>query len=300
MAGTSALAGRRRRRWLVAALLTILFSVTTSRSNGMHLGIDPPVRETLKPIYEVRLPRDRAIPRVRAGRSDSTSSGPTVKNADRMFDESLIEDMVTARGQRMRCKLPVKTCSVEDDKNLRSTDPSKEAMGLLASMENKCFSSIARNEWWSYQLCRQREVVQEHKAKNSQEKAARFSLGKYDPHAEPEYRQRVWEDEHLYSEVYTEGSPCDITNKARKTYVKYLCSSSTYSSSSGNRRYIHAINELRSCVYEVLFVSELICNHSWYQDKLQRETLKIECELEEEEGEFLGLGFPETRSTVWI
>jgi len=228
------------------------------------------------------------------------SSGPSIKTAERIFEESMIENMVTARGQRMRCKLPVKTCSANNNKDHRSTDPSKEAMKLLASFENRCFSSLAKNEWWSYQLCFQKEIIQEHKAKSPQEAAARFSLGKFDPHAEPEYRKRVWNDEHLYSEVYTDGSPCDLTSETRKTYVKYLCASTIYPSSSGNRRYIHAVNELQSCVYEVLFVSELICNHSWYQEKLQRETLKIECELEEGEGEFLGLGSADLRTTAWI
>lgn len=114
--------------------------------------MDTIVRESPQPIYEVRLPRLRSIPRMTERdksldypiESDKSSKGNRCArrflSTEEIFEEALIETMVTANGQRLRCKVPPPETQADiSDKGVKKLDPSAEAEKLLARYTNYCF-----------------------------------------------------------------------------------------------------------------------------------------------------------------
>ena len=60
-----------------------------------------------------------------------------------------------------------------------------------------------------------------------------------------------------YQVNYTDGTPCDITNKPRRTNVQYACHPNTHGE-------IYQLRETSSCEYEIIIFTGLLCAHPSY------------------------------------
>eukprot|EP00189_Rhodosorus_marinus_P011812 CAMPEP_0184745126 /NCGR_PEP_ID=MMETSP0315-20130426/7821_1 /TAXON_ID=101924 /ORGANISM="Rhodosorus marinus, Strain UTEX LB 2760" /LENGTH=373 /DNA_ID=CAMNT_0027217147 /DNA_START=314 /DNA_END=1432 /DNA_ORIENTATION=+ len=235
--------------------------------------------------------------------------GPSKCNAeDGTCAEERVEKIVTANGQTLLCRLPTNRSSGNRLTLLKQkrVDPTDEAQELLSRYKNKCYLFLRSNSWWRYRFCFQDKVLQEHTARGSNTATESFSLGKYDGVSGQDSDEQVWTDQNEYTESYSNGSLCDLTNEPRRTRLRYVCSGSYPNENVGvdsgqnrNAAYISAVTELETCIYEVVFVNDAICGHSWYRQKTETESLDIECELDEGEYVFVGLASRRERRAAW-
>mmetsp|Transcript_41345 Transcript_41345/g.162925 ORF Transcript_41345/g.162925 Transcript_41345/m.162925 type:complete len:378 (-) Transcript_41345:130-1263(-) len=222
--------------------------------------------------------------------SNEEGGEPSKCNAeDGTCEEVRVEKIVTANGQTLLCKLP-SSRSRGDRLNLKQkrVDPTDEAQGLLSRYKNKCYlfprvsvaaeykdgaivlKYVQSNSWWRYRFCFQDKVLQEHTAGGSDTPTESFSLGNYNRATAQD--SDVWTDQNEYTEMYNNGSLCDLTNEPRRTRLRYVCSGTHPDENVGiqsgkdrNAAYISAVTELETCIYEVVFVNDAICGHSWYR-----------------------------------
>jgi len=62
----------------------------------------------------------------------------------------------------------------------------------------------------------------------------------------------------FFEVIYTDGTVCDLTGKARRTSVLYICHEL-------GRGEIYELKETSSCEYEVIILTELLCMHPVYR-----------------------------------
>lgn len=98
-----------------------------------------------------------------------------------------------------------------------------------------------------------------------------------------------------YTQLFGNGTVCDITGKPREILVKYKCNreASMIGGSSAKAvagmEFISPLREVGTCVYEIDFVNAAICNHPAYKSKLDKNKMRIQCIMQEKEEPFLGL-----------
>ena len=96
---------------------------------------------------------------------------------------------------------------------------------VLKPMDGKCL--LQKNGgWWWYKYCRNKEVTQFHYDGQKNAVGDEYSLGKYNPDASPESFEFDI-DKNEYSEMYTDGTVCDLTGKPRTVKVSFVCSPNT-------------------------------------------------------------------------
>ncbi|KAJ8901732.1 hypothetical protein NDN08_003938 [Rhodosorus marinus] len=264
------------------------------------------------PIDDDEIQTEDAIPNEETADKASTEEGrgPSKCNAeDGRCEEERVEKVVTANGQTLLCRLPTNRSRGNRLTLLKQkrVDPTDEAQELLSRYKNKCYLFPRSNSWWRYRFCFQDKVLQEHTARGSDTATESFSLGNYDGATAQDSDEQVWTDQNEYTEMYNNGSLCDLTNEPRRTRLRYVCSG-TYpdenvgieSGQDRNAAYVSAVTELETCIYEVVFVNDAICGHSWYRQNTKTESLDIECELDEGEYVFVGLASKRERRAAWM
>lgn len=332
----------------VRALLTLaatacLLGAAVSYKATVVIG-DVSQRDRNRPVYQTFFPR----------RGDfETSFNPP--DAD-MPPGMTAMRVVTAKGQVMRCLLPEPEHDTNSRRNFAGDDTTgteatssadaerraaesrfKGIDSLLKDYENKCFLRL--EGWWTYEFCFGRHVIQKHiiptdREPHPDEKEDIFVLGKYDRDADLQRRTNpaaVSTPDAAFTQLFTNGSECDMTDKQRRVLVKYICrddaiqlgigsSGSAGRGSAGagsagrgspppastNKASAHrndltilsAVREVESCVYEVEFMNGAICNHPTYQEKMAKAARPIHCSVVHGEGPFEGLRSPSYRKAT--
>lgn len=265
---------------VLAALLLLIACVRNV--SAYHAAVvvgEVTQRDTSRPVYSLRLPQLGET--AQAGLTDGSSSS------------SARVRMVTARGQVLHCNVPSPRPMAERGQVVEHAFDDVD--GLLQDYQRKCF--IREEGWWRFEFCYGRDVVQRHVPAKKDEREEKFVLGRFDKEVDKERRKNVSQVSMpgaLFTQEYVNGTLCDVTNKPRRVIIKYICfddaaQMSTIGKMAGRVSIIRAIREVETCVYELEFISDAICQQKLYKNSPQRSALEIKCNMEEGQAPFEGL-----------
>lgn len=267
-------------------------------TKGTFVIGEVPKRDSDRPIYQVHLPP--------IGGYETTYNPPDGDLPPGMTTMR----MVTARGQVMRCLLPeVRSMKIASPTPSDVAQRAEEARfddieGVLKEYENKCF--LRTDDWWTYEFCYGQYVVQKHIIPKNRhpyegEVEVSFVLGLFDRNADLLRRRNASDVSYpdaAFTQLFTNGTECDMTGKPRRTLVKYLCSDDAVRiggvapqavAIEGGLNILNKVREIESCVYEVEFLNRAICRHATYREKAANVARPIHCSLEITESPFEGL-----------
>jgi endoplasmic reticulum lectin 1 len=163
------------------------------------------------------------------------------------------------------------------------TGPSPGALLQPLYVENTC--SFRIESYWVYELCHGRYLLQYHEEKDSKTRTE-YYLGNFAKSlAEAEDKKfdqlnpptRRFEEEELpyYPVTYQHGTTCDLTGKPRTTTVLYVCE-------EGAKNQIRSLNELSTCNYEIVVMTNRLCAHPSFHKAPAKEN-EIQCYAEKEQ-----------------
>jgi protein OS-9 len=159
---------------------------------------------------------------------------------------------------------------IESERRITPKEPDE----LLEVLKDQCF--YRHEGWWSYELCYHGKIRQVHV--EGEKVIQEYVLGEYDDNATAAYHENISEfaDEDHYPKdtskryhvhLYTNGTVCDLTDMARETEVRFVCSEPTV--------LISSIKEISSCKYVVTVHSPMLCKNPLFQQ--EKRTLSIHC-----------------------
>ena len=276
--------------WLLITSSTILLFFTYTNATTIAIG-EVSQRDTNRPIYQIHLP---AIGEYQPPGKSTPEELPVGVTSMKM---------VTARGQVMNCLLPAPQ---PIQRPTPSSRPLKENQfddidELMKPYDKRCFHRI--EGWWTYEFCYGKHVIQKHvipRDRNPQpgEQEDTFILGLYDRDIDVAHRKNISHNSNsdaTFTQLFVNGTTCDMTNQPRRVLVKYVCRDEARQLFGSNKNqnskenFISTIRETESCVYEIEFMNGAICEHSTYKEKMARAARSIQCSLEEDESPFEGL-----------
>ncbi|PXF43438.1 Protein OS-9-like [Gracilariopsis chorda] len=273
---------------LVVLATLCLFSKCFAVRHTFVIG-DVSRRDINKPVYEIHLPRI----------GEFRSTNHPQEEAPHGFTA---KSVVTAKGQRMSCLLPDPLPSNKPSPGTEKSDENifDDIDDLMQVYEGKCLHRP--DGWWSYEFCYGKYVAQRHiETEKGSEKRIKdeFMLGHFDKEQDRlrrKSRSEVELPDAAFTQLYTNGTLCDTTNKPRRALVKYICIDETllhtgHAKRTDNYKYsfLGSVREVESCVYEIEFYNYAICHHSLYRKRMDRLQKPIHCSLEQGEGPFKGL-----------
>ncbi|XP_069826436.1 protein OS-9 isoform X2 [Dendropsophus ebraccatus] len=159
--------------------------------------------------------------------------------------------------QNYECKLPAVAVQFHQEKE---DDPQTySGLGiseLLKPMEAApCLTKT--KDWWTYEFCYGKHIQQYH-IEESEVKGDILYLGYYqsefDWNNETAKASKHHRLKRYHSQMYVNGSKCDLNGKLRETEVRFVCEES-----SGD--YIARVDEPQSCSYVLTIHTTRICNH---------------------------------------
>ncbi|GAB2300272.1 Protein OS-9 [Dionaea muscipula] len=152
---------------------------------------------------------------------------------------------------------------METEKQVKVKTPDE----LLEMFKDRCF---ARQEgWWTYEFCYHRKLRQFHL--EDENVVQEFILGVYDAEATAAYHENLSDistlkdprskdlSQRYHAHIYTNGTPCDLTNQQRETEVRFVCSEP--------RAMISSITEVSTCKYALTIQSPMLCKHPLFQEE---------------------------------
>jgi len=201
-------------------------------------------------------------------------------------DQAIIEDantvmMTDKNGQRFACQLPVlheerggedesfEPISPDGATTTADKNRPKSPGELLDSLGNACFYRV--EGWWTYELCYNQHVRQFHQERDTL--MSEFFLGRFDKEATLKHHQTLGKDfeeeavgdagvpKRFHSQIYTNGTHCDLTQEKRSTEVQFSCSTE----SSNN--IVVSIKEPTTCHYTMVFYTPILCGHQHFKQE---------------------------------
>jgi hypothetical protein len=136
--------------------------------------------------------------------------------------------------------------------------------------------------WWTYEFCYGKSIRQYHQEKDQPIRPQdEFVLGRQTEADRLKLKEEEPEEfnKDYFSEMYTHGTPCDITGQLRSSEVRYYCSTDK------STTLISDIKEPASCVYTISVMTPLVCEHPHFAPKKEK-VLEVYCALE---GELKGM-----------
>ncbi|KAM8976660.1 protein OS-9 [Pelodytes ibericus] len=159
--------------------------------------------------------------------------------------------------QNYECKLPAIAVKFHRE---RDEEPhSYSGLGisdLLRPMEAApCL--IKTKDWWTYEFCYGKHIQQYH-VEESEVKGDILYLGYYqsefDWNNETAKASKHHRLKRYHSQMYVNGSKCDLNGKSRETEVRFMCE-------EGSGDYIARVDEPQSCTYVLTVHTTRICHH---------------------------------------
>lgn len=183
---------------------------------------------------------------------------------------------------------------------------------LMSVYENQCYFRGVPREWWVFEFCYGKYVKQTHRGSGEGgDEDVEYVLGVYDREVDLERRKRrrrknkgnrnvVSYEDVPFTQVFENGTVCDLTGKPRKTVVKFKCLYDIryLTESPKDVSLISGVREVESCVYEVDFVSSAICGHPLYKEVGDRNVYEIQCSMEDGQDPFKGFGVKNYRKSA--
>ncbi|XP_022301578.2 protein OS-9-like [Crassostrea virginica] len=189
------------------------------------------------------------------------------------FSETI--DVTSKHGQIYRCTIP---SQMEAEKQKEEEEKNAMEAGvpeLLKPMESgPCL--FKTRDWWSYEFCYGKHIRQFH-MEDGRILGNVIMLGYYESEFD-------WKNEtnmeiksrnknrlnRYHSQQYINGSKCDLTGKARKTEVRFLCE-------EGTGDYIARLDEPETCSYVLTVHTTKICHHPYLKLPSQQKPVSITC-----------------------
>ncbi|KAK3106514.1 hypothetical protein FSP39_021483 [Pinctada imbricata] len=179
-------------------------------------------------------------------------------------------------GQSYLCSFPNQ---VEAEK--KKDEEEKVAMEtgiseLLRPMETgPCL--FKTRDWWSYEFCFGKHIRQFH-LEDGKVSGNVIMLGYYESdynwdngtEKESKYKARNRLNRY-HSQQYVNGSKCDLTGKARRTEVRFVCE-------EGTGDYIYRLDEPETCSYVMTIHTTKICHHPYLKPPIQNKPVPITCQ----------------------
>ncbi|CAH8858492.1 unnamed protein product [Trichobilharzia szidati] len=204
-------------------------------------------------------------------------SGSPIKSRE----ENDAVEIRTTVGEDYECVIPTLLLKTNEDGQKGSDLMDEETILQPLFTEQPC--SIRSESYWSYELCHNQHIRQFHEERKTKKSypVQEFYLGHYDPSPKTEkgaHKQdydtpktvTLGENSYPYYEVnYIDGTLCDLIQEHRSTTVMYIC----HESIGGQ---IVDISEIRTCQYQVVFATKLLCSHPMYKQK-RAHTNAISC-----------------------
>ena len=171
----------------------------------------------------------------------------------------------TKENERYLCRIPSKAEKASSDETESRAGEVKPA-DVLAPLTatGQCMYDV--QSYWTYEYCPGREIRQYHEEQQNRKRkrTAEYVLGREVPQPESDSSQteeagkvpkrRLGEKDYpYYSTWMKDGTPCDVTGTARQTEVLYVCEEQAATPQ------MLSIKETRSCEYEVIVATALLC-----------------------------------------
>ncbi|XP_018427113.1 PREDICTED: protein OS-9 [Nanorana parkeri] len=175
--------------------------------------------------------------------------------------------------QNYECKLPA--VAVQFQQEREDDNQAYSGLGipdLLKPMEAApCLTKT--KDWWTYEFCYGKHIQQYH-IEESEVKGDILYLGYYQSEFD-------WSDEtakaskhhklkRYHSQMYINGSRCDLNGKSRETEVRFMCE-------EGSGDYIARVDEPQSCTYVLTIHTTRICNHPYLRPPTTGTPQSIKC-----------------------
>ena len=194
-------------------------------------------------------------------------------------DDVMVLPMTNKKGQKYHCLLPILKDTevdalekVEDQENPVELTSLERAKKLLEPMESQpCL--LKTKDWWTYEFCYGKQVRQFHMEEGNRPIEPIMILGLYDhdEELEEETASTVKFKRH-HSQIYKNGSQCDLTGSPRQTEVRFECDPTAVID------IITTVDEPQSCVYIITVKTSKICSIPQLRPPPIRKPLKIECQ----------------------
>ncbi|KAE9552247.1 hypothetical protein FO519_004556 [Halicephalobus sp. NKZ332] len=186
--------------------------------------------------------------------------------------------MKTAAQEEYECILPVIERATQEQQILDYKGPSPAEL-IKPLADEKIISSYGGSGYWFYALAHGKYILQYHEEREQKERIE-HSLGTYRADQNEENaknfnqldppKTKIRDIDHPYYPVYyRHGTVCEVTNKPRETTVIYVCD-------EVSRAVIYSVNEVTSCNYEIIVLTNLLCAHPAFQAPTTPEH-KIHC-----------------------
>ncbi|EDV20948.1 uncharacterized protein TRIADDRAFT_60534 [Trichoplax adhaerens] len=168
-------------------------------------------------------------------------------------------------GQLYYCTIPKWKEEIQTQKATSNTTNITE---LLRPLENTCMTKS--KGWWTYKFCYNDRIEQYH-IQDDEITGDIISLGSFESEKDwSKEDETLHELQRYHSQMYTNGSVCDSTNKARQTQIKLYCE-------EDSENYIGRISEPTECVYVINIFTPLLCQHPSLRPKAAVKPRPISC-----------------------
>jgi hypothetical protein len=179
--------------------------------------------------------------------------------------------------EKETCSYEINICTpIACPPELTPTQKRFSVHALLKPLEKVCMQK--QDGWWTYEFCYRHHVRQLHlhtstdnKGKHTTKIQSEFILGKFQgsKHAgvnenedKNSFRQSVESvDRKAFVQEYKNGHDCGITGQRRSSDVYFICKGKK------TANYIVSIKEDRTCHYNIVVNSPLLCEHELFKSK---------------------------------
>lgn len=175
--------------------------------------------------------------------------------------------------QNYECKLPAIAVKFQQEKEEDTQAYSGLGISdLLKPMEAApCLTKT--KDWWTYEFCYGKHLQQYH-IEESEVKGDILYLGYYqsefDWNNETAKASKHHKLKRYHSQMYVNGSRCDLNGKSRETEVRFMCE-------EGSGDYIARVDEPQSCTYVLTIHTTRICNHPFLRPPSTGTPQSIRC-----------------------
>ncbi|XP_070535964.1 protein OS-9-like [Ptychodera flava] len=189
---------------------------------------------------------------------DDVKYGIDIANTPVLMGRPLKTDVVymkSRHGQEYECQLPeMSLYEKQQDEDKENADTSIPE--LLKPLEDKsCL--VKTKHWWTYEYCHGKEIKQYH-LEDGNIVGDTIYLGYFDSEFDWKNHSNTELKRHkagrYHSQLYKNGSVCDITGKQREAEVRFLCSEDTEDT-------ISRVDEPSSCTYLLTIHTNRLCKH---------------------------------------
>ncbi|XP_040196818.1 protein OS-9 isoform X3 [Rana temporaria] len=176
--------------------------------------------------------------------------------------------------QNYECKLPAIAVKFQQEKEEDTRAYSGLGISdLLKPMEAApCLTKT--KDWWTYEFCYGKHLQQYH-IEESEVKGDILYLGYYQSEFDWDNETAKASKHHklkrYHSQMYVNGSRCDLNGKSRETEVRFMCE-------EGSGDYIARVDEPQSCTYVLTIHTTRICNHPFLRPPSTGTPQSIRCQ----------------------